>query len=64
MFEAEPKIPDALKSMDNVVLQPHVGSATVETRTAMGDLVCENLERWLEEGRVVKAVPECAALNG
>ena len=64
VFEAEPKIPDALKSMDNVVLTPHVGSATVETRIKMGDLVCDNLDRWLAEGRVVAAVPECAALNG
>lgn len=64
VFEAEPKIPDALKTMENVVLLPHVGSATVETRAAMGNLVCENLERWLAEGRVVAPVPECRALNG
>ncbi|MEQ9041919.1 MAG: 2-hydroxyacid dehydrogenase [Silicimonas sp.] len=64
VFEAEPKIPDALKSMQNVVLLPHVGSGTVETRAAMGDLVCANLERWLAEGRVVSPVPECRALNG
>lgn len=63
VFEAEPVIPDALKTMDNVVLVPHVGSATVETRAKMGDLVCENLESWLETGRVVRAVPECQALN-
>ena len=64
VFEAEPKIPDALKTMENVVLLPHVGSATVETRAAMGDLVCRNLESWLETGRVVAPVPECRALNG
>lgn len=64
VFEAEPKIPDALKAMENVVLLPHVGSATVETRRAMGDLVCENLDLWLAEGRVVTPVPECRALNG
>ena len=63
VFEAEPVIPDALKTMENVVLLPHVGSATVETRTKMGDLVCDNLERWLAEGRVVTPVPECKALN-
>lgn len=63
VFEAEPKIPEALKAMENVVLLPHVGSATVETRRAMGDLVCANLERWLETGRVVTPVPECKALN-
>ncbi|NNF89907.1 MAG: 2-hydroxyacid dehydrogenase [Boseongicola sp.] len=64
VFEEEPKIPDALKSMENVVLLPHVGSATVETRTAMGDLVCKNLERWLADRTVVTPVPECRALNG
>ena len=63
VFEAEPKIPDALKTMENVVLLPHVGSATVETRMAMGDLVCQNLDRWLETGRVVTPVPECKFLN-
>ena len=63
VFEAEPKIPDALKAMDNVVLLPHVGSATVETRMAMGDLVCRNLETWLDKGRVVTPVPECKFLN-
>lgn len=64
VFEAEPRIPDALKAMSNVVLLPHVGSATVETRMAMGDLVCRNLECWLEKGRVVSPVPECRPLNG
>jgi lactate dehydrogenase-like 2-hydroxyacid dehydrogenase len=44
VFEDEPRVPDALFSMDNVVLQPHQGSATVETRRAMGDLVVQNLE--------------------
>lgn len=63
VFEAEPKIPDSLKSMDNVVLLPHVGSGTVETRAAMGDLVCGNLESWLETGRAVTPVPECRVLN-
>lgn len=45
VFEDEPRVPDVLKRMtDRVVLQPHQGSATVETRRAMGDLVVENLE--------------------
>ncbi|MDJ0609511.1 MAG: 2-hydroxyacid dehydrogenase [Kiloniellales bacterium] len=43
VFEAEPRVPEALFAMENVVLQPHLGSATVETRHAMGDLVVENL---------------------
>lgn len=43
VFEDEPRVPEVLFALDNVVLQPHVGSATVETRRAMGDLVVENL---------------------
>ncbi len=43
VFEAEPKVPEALFGMDNVVLQPHQGSATHKTRAAMGDLVVKNL---------------------
>ncbi|MCX7646485.1 MAG: 2-hydroxyacid dehydrogenase [Rhodobacteraceae bacterium] len=62
VFEAEPRVPDALRRMDNVVLTPHVGSATVETRTAMGDLVCDNLERFLADGTVLTPVPECRHL--
>lgn len=43
VFVDEPNVPEALFAMDNVVLQPHQGSATVETRRAMGDLVLANL---------------------
>lgn len=43
VYEDEPKVPDALFSMDNVVLLPHIGSATKESRKAMGRLVIENL---------------------
>lgn len=64
VFEAEPHIPDALKALDNVVLAPHIGSATVETRDAMGALVCENLESWLAGGTIKACVPECKHLNG
>ena len=64
VFDREPVIPDALKSLENVVLLPHVGSATVETRQAMGDLVCDNLDSWLKTGKVLKPVPECKDLNG
>ena len=44
VFADEPNVPEALFSMDNVVLQPHQGSATVETRRAMGDLMQANLD--------------------
>ncbi len=43
VFADEPKVPDALIKLDNVVLAPHVGSATRETRKAMGDLAVANL---------------------
>lgn len=62
VFENEPDVPPALIGMDNVVLTPHVGSATVETRQAMGDLTVENLIRFFEEGKVTSPVPECAHL--
>ncbi|CAK9185690.1 unnamed protein product [Ilex paraguariensis] len=44
VFEHEPEVPEQLFGLDNVVLLPHVGSATVETRNAMADLVIGNLE--------------------
>ena len=43
VFAHEPEVPDALMKMDNVVLLPHVGSATADTRRAMEDLVIDNL---------------------
>ena len=43
VFESEPNIPQALFGMDQVVLQPHVASATHETRMAMGMLTVDNL---------------------
>lgn len=43
VFVDEPKVPEALFTLDNVVLAPHVGSATRETRKAMGDLAVANL---------------------
>jgi lactate dehydrogenase-like 2-hydroxyacid dehydrogenase len=43
VFEDEPNVPEALFAMDNVVLEPHVGSATHETRAAMGNLCVDNL---------------------
>lgn len=43
VYQNEPNVPEALISMDNVVLLPHVGSATLETRTEMGQLVVRNL---------------------
>jgi hydroxypyruvate reductase 2 len=44
VFADEPRVPEELFAMENVVLQPHQGSATMETRRAMGDLMLENLD--------------------
>ncbi|GLT56063.1 hypothetical protein SLA2020_291360 [Shorea laevis] len=44
VFEHEPEVPEKLLELGNVVLLPHVGSGTVETRKAMADLVIWNLE--------------------
>ncbi|MCK0530459.1 2-hydroxyacid dehydrogenase [Sphingobium agri] len=46
VFVNEPQVPEALFTMDNVVLQPHQGSATINTRKAMADLVLANLDAW------------------
>jgi lactate dehydrogenase-like 2-hydroxyacid dehydrogenase len=44
VFEREPQVTESLLSMENVVLLPHLGSATTETRVAMGMRVVENLD--------------------
>ena len=45
VFADEPRVPPEFFKLDNAVLFPHVASATVETRKAMGDLQIENLRR-------------------
>ncbi len=45
VYADEPRVPPEFFTLDNAVLFPHVGSATVETRKAMGDLQIENLRR-------------------
>ena len=49
VFEGEPAVPDELLSLDNVVLFPHLGSASRETRVAMGMRVVENLEAFFND---------------
>lgn len=46
VYADEPNVPEELLEMDNVVLLPHIGSATVETRRAMGQLVIDNLDAY------------------
>ena len=59
VFEQEPKVPEALRGLSNVVLLPHVGSASHETRAAMGDLTVDNLLQHSNIGTVISPVPEC-----
>lgn len=50
VYAEEPRVPPELLALPNVVLLPHLGSATVESRTAMGMRAFENLVAW-SEGR-------------
>jgi glyoxylate reductase len=56
VFEREPEVHPALLELENVVLIPHLGSATVETRTAMGVLAAENVVAVLGGGAPVTPV--------
>ena len=53
VFEHEPQVPAELFTLDNVVLVPHIASATVETRQAMADRVFDNLESFFRDGRLL-----------
>jgi len=57
VFEKEPKVPEALKTSDRTVLMPHVGSATVETRRAMFDLVLQNINAYFSGKPLITPVP-------
>ena len=61
VFADEPHVPEALLTMDNVVLLPHVASGTVETRAAMEELTLRNLESFLKTGQLITPVPMPAA---
>lgn len=57
VFDVEPLPPGhRLTRLDNVVLTPHIGSATVETRAKMAELAAENVVRFFKEGRPLYAV--------
>lgn len=58
VFADEPRVPQELIEMDNVVLLPHVGSASVYTRRAMGQLVVDNLVSWASGKGPLTPVPE------
>jgi lactate dehydrogenase-like 2-hydroxyacid dehydrogenase len=57
VFENEPNVPDALKTMDNVVLAPHIGSATTETRRVMATLVLDNALHYASKGELLTPIP-------
>jgi lactate dehydrogenase-like 2-hydroxyacid dehydrogenase len=59
VFEDEPNVPQALREMDNVVLTPHIGSATAQTRRAMAELAFANLHAQLTGQPLHTPVPEC-----
>jgi len=58
VFANEPNVPEELIALPNTVLLPHVASASVTTRDAMGQLVVDNLTSWFREGRPITPVPE------
>ena len=53
VFENEPFVPETLLALDNVVLLPHIASATEETRLAMARRVIDNLDLFFAEGRLL-----------
>jgi lactate dehydrogenase-like 2-hydroxyacid dehydrogenase len=56
VFDDEPDIDPRLFELDNVLLTPHIGSATVETRHAMAQLTIDNLRAFFQDGRVLTPV--------
>ena len=58
VFQDEPNVPDALLSLPNVSLLPHVASASVATRDAMAEHVAGNLLSWFSTGKALTPVPE------
>lgn len=56
VFDNEPDIDPRFFTLDNVVLTPHLGSATRETRAAMAQLMLDNLRAWFRSGRALTPV--------
>lgn len=56
VLDEEPAFPRALAKMDHVVLSPHIGSCTRETREAMGDLVLANVASFLASGVFIESL--------
>ena len=60
VFDNEPHVPERLRALPHVVLSPHIGSATQQTRQAMADLAFNNLRAHFANEPVITPVPECA----
>jgi glyoxylate reductase len=58
VYEREPQVHEALLSLDNVVLSPHLGSSTIETRVAMADLAVRNVIAVLSGEPPLTPVPD------
>ncbi|HZA10730.1 2-hydroxyacid dehydrogenase [Mycobacterium sp.] len=58
VFANEPDVPTELRTLDNVVVLPHVGSATARTRSAMAALVLQNLDEYLTNDTLATPVVE------
>ncbi len=58
VYEREPSVPAELIALDNAVLLPHVGSATRHSRTAMANLVVDNLLSWVDGKGPLTPTPE------
>ena len=61
VFEDEPRVPQALIDLPHVVLAPHIGSATGQTRQAMADLAVANIAAHFAGQPLLTPVPECQA---
>ena len=59
VFENEPNVPEALRQLPNVVLTPHIGSATTQTRHAMAARAFDNLQAHFAGTPLPSPVPEC-----
>jgi lactate dehydrogenase-like 2-hydroxyacid dehydrogenase len=57
VFAREPEVDPRLLALDNVLLTPHIGSATHETRLAMARLTLDNLHQFFRDGSVITPVP-------
>jgi len=58
VFANEPNVPEELRAMQNVVLLPHIGSASLVTRNAMDQLVVDNLKAWFSGKAPLTPIPE------